>query len=51
MAVLGLLALSPATLAGTPVIHGEYDSPLGRVRVEGDGASFRGIVVAPSRAC
>lgn len=51
MAVLGLLALSPATRAGTPAIHGEYDSPLGRVRVEGDGASFRGIVVAPSRAC
>src|SRR5512142_1637519 len=51
MAVLGLLALSPATRAGTPAIHGEYDSPLGRVRVEGDGATFRGVVVTPSRGC
>src|SRR5512138_980710 len=51
MAVLGLLALSPATRAGTPAVHGEYDSPLGRVRVEGDGATFRGVVVTPSRAC
>jgi hypothetical protein len=51
MAVVGLLALSPATRAGTPTIHGEYDSPLGRVRVDGDGASFRGVMVAPSRAC
>ena len=51
MAVLGLLALSPTTRAGTPAIHGEYDSPLGRVRVEGDGATFRGVLVTPSRAC
>ncbi len=51
MAVLGLLALSPATQAGAPAIHGEYDSPLGRVRVDGDGTSFRGVVVVPSRAC
>ncbi len=51
MAALGLLALSPATRAGVPAIHGEYDSPLGRVRVEGDGASFRGVVLAPSRGC
>ncbi len=51
MAALGLLLVSPTTRAGAPVIHGEYDSPLGRVRVEGDGASFRGVLVAPARAC
>src|SRR5512140_3751386 len=51
MALLGLLALSPTTRAGAPAIHGEYDSPLGRVRVEGDGATFRGVLVTPSRAC
>jgi hypothetical protein len=51
MAVVGLLALSPATRAGPPAVHGEYDSPLGRVRVDGDGTSFRGVVVLPSRAC
>jgi hypothetical protein len=50
-AVLGLLLLSPGARAGTPAVRGEYDSPLGRVRVEGDGASFRGVLVAPSRAC
>ncbi|HEX9050308.1 MAG TPA: tetratricopeptide repeat protein [Anaeromyxobacter sp.] len=51
MAAAGLLALSATAGAGAPLIHGEYDSPLGRVRVEGDGASFRGVLVVPSRAC
>ncbi len=51
MAAVGLLVASAAARAGTPAIHGEYDSPLGRVRVEGSGASFRGVLVAPARAC
>jgi hypothetical protein len=50
-AALGLLLASSGVRAGVPAIHGEYDSPLGRVRVEGDGASFRGVLVAPARAC
>lgn len=51
MAVLGLLAFCAGARADAPAIHGEYDSPLGRVRVEGDGTSFRGVLVSPSRAC
>ncbi len=51
MAALGLLLASTGARAGGPIIHGEYDSPLGRVRIDGDGVTFRGIVVAPSRAC
>jgi hypothetical protein len=50
-AVLGSLLL----LAGVPAlamdINGEYDSPLGRVRVDGDGVTFRGVLVAPGPAC
>jgi tetratricopeptide (TPR) repeat protein len=48
---LALLVASTAARAEGPAIDGEYDSPLGRVRVEGDGATFRGVLVAPSRAC
>ncbi len=51
MAALGLLLASGGARAGAPSIHGEYDSPLGRVQIEGDGATFRGVLVAPSRAC
>ena len=51
MAVLGLLLASGGARAGVPSVHGEYESPLGRVRIDGDGATFRGVVVAPSRAC
>ena len=46
----GLLALRGAPTLALE-IHGEYDSPLGRVRVEGDGAAFRGVLVAPAPAC
>jgi hypothetical protein len=51
MAALGLLLASSGAQAAVPAIHGEYDSPLGRVRIEGDGATYRGTIVAPSRAC
>jgi hypothetical protein len=43
---------APASAAdAAPPVHGSYDSPLGRVRLAGDGASYRGVLVAPSRAC
>ena len=48
---LGALLLLSGVPAQALEIHGEYDSPLGRVRVEGDGAAFRGVLVAPGRAC
>jgi tetratricopeptide (TPR) repeat protein len=44
-----MLAAAPA-LAATP-LDGEYESPLGRVRIAADGAGFRGTVVEPSAAC
>ncbi len=50
-AALGLLLLSTAARAAAPPVDGEYESPLGRVRIDGDGATFRGVLVAPSRAC
>jgi len=50
-AVPCLLLLSAGARAEPPAIHGEYDSSLGRVRVEGDGASYRGVLLAPARAC
>jgi hypothetical protein len=50
-AFLCLLAAPSGAWAGAPVIHEEYDSPLGRIRLAGDGASYRGTVVKPSRAC
>jgi hypothetical protein len=50
-AVLAVVLL----LAGAPAhgldVHGVYDSPLGRVRIQGDGATFVGVVVEPSRRC
>jgi TPR repeat len=33
------------------LVHGEYESPLGRVRVSGDGATFRGVLVDASDLC
>jgi tetratricopeptide (TPR) repeat protein len=50
-AFLGLLAAATSARAAGPAVNGEYDSPLGRVRVSGDGTAFRGVLVAPSRAC
>jgi len=49
------LALVPLLVGGAaraaPSIDGEYDSPLGRVRVAGDGTSFRATLLAPSGPC
>lgn len=49
-ACAALLVLSGAR-AAEPAIDGEYDSPLGRIRVEGDGVRFHGVLVAPSSRC
>ncbi len=49
------LALVPLLLGGAagaaPPIDGEYDSPLGRVRVEGDGTTFRATLLVPAGPC
>ncbi len=51
MAALLSFAAPASAFAGPPGVGGEYDSALGRVRIEGDGATFRGILVSPSRRC
>ena len=50
-AALCVVAASTGARAGEPAIDGEYDSPLGRVRLEADGGGWRGLLVAPGRAC
>lgn len=45
-----LLAAAPA-LAAPPTVNGEYDSPMGRVRVRGDGTTFSGSLIAPAGPC
>jgi hypothetical protein len=52
--LLGLVLVSlllPVAAGAASPVNGEYDSPLGRVRVEGDGTSFRGTLVAPAGPC
>jgi hypothetical protein len=55
-----LAALAPLLLSAgagrsevltRPAIDGEYDSPLGRIRIRGDGSSYRGTLVAPTPPC
>ena len=53
---LGLLALTlffhaARTAAAPPAIDGDYDSPLGRVRISGAGIAYRGVLIAPSSLC
>jgi len=50
LAALCCLAAAPAG-AAPPAVAGEYDTPLGRVRVAGDGTTFTGTLVAPRGAC
>jgi Flp pilus assembly protein TadD len=50
LATLLCAAGAPAR-AAPPAVAGEYDTPLGRVRVAGDGTSFTGTLVAPRGAC
>ncbi len=46
-----LAVASPAARADGPAVNGEYESPLGRVRVAGDGTTFRGVLVVASDIC
>jgi len=45
---LAILAAA-GTAFGAPSVEGEYDTPLGRVRVASSGAGYRGTLVAPAR--
>ncbi len=51
MAALLSFAAPASAFAGPPAVGGDYDSALGRVRIEGDGATFRGVVVSPAPRC
>jgi hypothetical protein len=53
LVLLLLLAASRAEVARAegPLVEGEYESPLGRVRVSGRGGTFRGVIVAASDLC
>ena len=46
-----LAVAAPTARADAPVVDGEYESPLGRVRVVGKGGTFRGVLVAASDIC
>ena len=46
-----LSLLLGGAVQAAPAVSGEYDSPLGRVRVEGDGTSFKGTLLAPAAPC
>ncbi len=48
--LLATALLVPAARAG-PAIDGEYDSPLGRVRIATGGQGVAGTLVAPSALC
>lgn len=47
----GVLAASGGARAGAASVDGEYESPLGLVRISGDGQAYRGVLSAPSRTC
>jgi Flp pilus assembly protein TadD len=42
---------APAARAAPPAVDGEYESPLGRVRVTSSGDAFRGVLVSASDLC
>ncbi len=46
-----LAALLPAAARAAPALEGDYDSPLGRVRVAAGGHGVTGTLVAPSALC
>jgi len=48
---LAVLLVGPGTRAEGPPVAGEYDSPLGRVRIDGDGQTFRATLMAPKGPC
>ncbi|MFT3917289.1 MAG: tetratricopeptide repeat protein [Anaeromyxobacteraceae bacterium] len=41
-------AHAASATAATPAVAGEYDSPLGRVRIVADGAAWKGTVLSPT---
>lgn len=51
--LLALLAALPAAAAHAvePSVTGEWESPLGRIRIEAEGDLYTGRLVAPSDAC
>ncbi len=51
IATLGWLLACAAGPSGARAIGGEYQSAIGRVRIAGDGTTFRGTLVEPSAAC
>ena len=51
LALAAALALVPLRGRGAPGLDGEYDSPLGRIRIAGDGTTFRGVLAVPSALC
>ncbi len=50
-ALVLLLLLAGIARAEEPLVEGEYESPLGRVRVTGRGGAFRGVLVVASDLC
>jgi len=48
---LCLVAAAARAAAEVPAIHGQYETPLGRVEVSASGAGFVGTLLAPSGAC
>lgn len=46
-----LLATVATARAQGPRVEGDYESPFGRVRITGSGATFRGVLVAASDLC
>ena len=46
-----LAIAAPTARTAEPTVNGEYESPLGRVRLVGNGTSFRGVLLAPSDLC
>ncbi|HSN92993.1 MAG TPA: tetratricopeptide repeat protein [Anaeromyxobacteraceae bacterium] len=47
-ALAALLFAAPTARAATPRVAGDFDSPLGRVRIAADGARFRGTLLEPA---
>ena len=48
---LAASVLWPLAVRGAPSIDGEYDSPLGRIRIAADGPVYRGVLAVPSELC
>ncbi len=51
LGLIAALAAVPRGVRGAPALDGEYESPLGRIRVSGDGTTFHGVLSSPSALC